>query len=208
MAKDTAHIYRHIRIDKGEPFYIGVASSLKRAYSKNGRNNLWHKIVEKSQYEVEIMLSDIPYKDALKKEIEFINLYGKIIDNTGTLCNITNGGEGMFGVKINESTRLKKSKKLKGRILSDEHKNKISNSHKGKKIDILHNIKLQNGRIKNQNRVISNLKEKNKKKVIDENTGIIYESATEAALLNSINRSTMYCYLCGINKSKTNFKYV
>jgi hypothetical protein len=41
-----AYVYRHIRLDKNEPFYIGIGkddySSFKRAYhTGNKRNKIW-----------------------------------------------------------------------------------------------------------------------------------------------------------------------
>jgi hypothetical protein len=36
-----AIVYRHIRLDKNEPFYIGVGSSL---YRKDSRNILWYNL--------------------------------------------------------------------------------------------------------------------------------------------------------------------
>ena len=41
-----AYVYRHIRLDKNQPFYIGVGKNdndLKRAFSKCNRNSYWRK---------------------------------------------------------------------------------------------------------------------------------------------------------------------
>ena len=32
------YLYRHIRLDLGSPFYIGIGKTEKRAYSKKNRN--------------------------------------------------------------------------------------------------------------------------------------------------------------------------
>jgi hypothetical protein len=87
----------HIRTDKNEPFYIGIGSSIKRAYKKDGRNNLWEKIVKKTSYNVKILFNGISRKEACEKEREFIKLYGRICDNTGCLSNITVGGDILLG---------------------------------------------------------------------------------------------------------------
>lgn len=94
-----AYVYRHIRLDKNIPFYIGIGNdnSFLRANDKKGRNKYWNNIVSKTQYEVEIIFDDIPWKEACKKEIEFISLYKRKKDG-GTLCNITLGGDGKLGV--------------------------------------------------------------------------------------------------------------
>jgi hypothetical protein len=112
-----AYVYRHIRIDKNEPFYIGIGSDMtnKRANEKARRSKLWKKIVAKSDYEIEIMLNDITYEEAKLKEIEFIKLYGRIDLGNGTLANLTDGGDG-----------------TPNRIFTSEHKKKLSLSQIGK----------------------------------------------------------------------------
>ena len=90
-----AYVYRHIRHDKNEPFYIGIGSDnvFKRANSKKNRNEIWKKIVCKTTYEVEILFSEISTEEAKIKEIEFISLYGRIANKDGILANLSGGGE-------------------------------------------------------------------------------------------------------------------
>lgn len=47
-----AYVYRHIRLDKNEPFYIGIGSDNKysRAKQKTGRNDRWHNKGKKGLY--------------------------------------------------------------------------------------------------------------------------------------------------------------
>jgi len=47
-----AIVYRHIRKDTNEIFYIGIGKSIKRMISKNYRNKHWHNIVNKTEYYV------------------------------------------------------------------------------------------------------------------------------------------------------------
>ena len=70
-------VYRHIRLDKNQPFYIGIGNE-KGAYSKHGRSNFWKRIVEKTDYEVEILFENLTSEQAKEKEIEFIKLYGRV----------------------------------------------------------------------------------------------------------------------------------
>jgi hypothetical protein len=136
-----AYVYRHIRVDKNEPFYIGIGSDsiYRRAKTRDGRNKIWKGIVKRSNFEVDILFDDISFDEAKQKEIEFISLYGRIDKGTGTLCNLTDGGEGMLGAIVSEETRLKRSiankgnKSRTGQKLSDEQKAKLSAIHKGKK---------------------------------------------------------------------------
>ena len=144
-----AYVYRHIRLDKNEPFYIGIGKSdsdFNRAYSHKNRNVYWNNIVNVTKHRVEIMLQDITWEQACEKEIEFIDLYKKNTQN-GSLCNIADGGGGGFlGDEINEKrkkalighivtqkTRDKIAAKAKGRKASDQTKFKMSLAHKENK---------------------------------------------------------------------------
>lgn len=136
-----AYVYRHIRLDKNEVFYVGIGSDkyYSRAYTKWGRNKLWKNIVDKTEYLVEVLFHDISWQDACIKEVEFINLYGRKDLNNGTLANMTNGGQGTLGIKRTEEHKKILSERMKGKTLSlglkrtEEHKKKISVSLKNKK---------------------------------------------------------------------------
>lgn len=109
------YLYRHIRLDKNEPFYIGIGDgdNYSRAYNTKRRTKFWKNIVSKTLYDVEILLDNLTWKQACEKEIEFIALYGRIDLNKGTLCNLTNGGEGKNGYKHTDEAKLIISSKLK-----------------------------------------------------------------------------------------------
>lgn len=123
-----AYVYRHIRLDNNEVFYIGIGSdkSYRRAKSKFERNRFWHFIVSKTDYEVEIILDNIEWGEAIEKEVEFIKLYGRSNLGEGTLCNLTDGGDGSFGIKVTDETKVRLSKAMSGRTLSEEHRRKLS----------------------------------------------------------------------------------
>lgn len=153
-----AYVYRHIRHDKNEPFYIGISSdkSYKRSREKKKRNPIWKKIANKTTYDVEIIFDNISIEDAKQKEIEFVNLYGRILNSTGTLANISGGGGGLFniteemrkqfsvkftgignpfyGKKHTDETRRLLSQRQAGQkrgALSEQTRNKISGANKG-----------------------------------------------------------------------------
>ena len=144
------YLYRHIRLDKNEPFYIGIGtkrrfsevnSTYERAFSKKGRNKIWKDIVFKTDYAVQILFESSSYDFIKEKEKEFIKIYGRKNLNKGSLSNLTDGGEGVLNAVISDETRLKISLSSKGRVSpnkgkqwSQEFKNKISNSLKGNKL--------------------------------------------------------------------------
>ena len=143
-----AYLYRHIRLDKNQPFYIGIGGDLdyKRAYSKQRRNKIWNKIIERTDFEVEIIMDNLTWNFVCEKEKEFISLYGRLDKKTGILCNMTDGGEGAFGrvykptketiekmkvsrrkrSPVTEETRKKMSNSRKGIVFSEEHRRRLS----------------------------------------------------------------------------------
>jgi len=136
-----AYVYRHIRLDTNQVFYIGIGSSpyYKRAKSKLDRNDFWKRIVNKTDYKVEILFDDLTKEEAIEKEIEFIALYGRSNLGKGTLCNLTNGGEGANTLILSDVSRAKMSKSQMGNTKyllrttpQEEINKKISLSNKGK----------------------------------------------------------------------------
>lgn len=92
-----AVVYRHIRKDKNEPFYIGIGKSEDRAYSIKSRNRYWKSIVAVTDYEVEVLFEGLSWEEAQKKEQEFIALHGRKDLGLGPLVNMTDGGDGALG---------------------------------------------------------------------------------------------------------------
>jgi len=67
-----AYVYRHIRLDKNEPFYIGIGSDDKGNYTRSNahknRNKHWENIVAKTEYRVDILCDDMTWEEVIKKE--------------------------------------------------------------------------------------------------------------------------------------------
>lgn len=139
-----AYVYRHIRLDTNQPFYIGIGIDAKgkyyRANTHHGRNNYWKNIVKKTNYYVEILFEHEDREFIKQKEIEFIKLYGRIDIKTGILVNMTDGGDGCFNHVCSDETKEKlRIANIGGRNpmfgikLSEERKKEISERFKGKK---------------------------------------------------------------------------
>jgi hypothetical protein len=109
------YVYRHIRLDLNEPFYIGIGckKEFKRAYDFKNRSNFWLKINNKTTIEVEILFENLTKKQASDKEKEFVALYGRKDNGTGILCNMTDGGDGILNCIRSEKTKeLLRNQKL------------------------------------------------------------------------------------------------
>lgn len=139
-----AVVYKHIRKDTNEVFYIGIGRTNKRPYNFIKRS-LHHKnIVKKAGVEVEIVCENITWSESCEMEIKLIKEYGRIDLGNGILINRTDGGEGSRNFVFSEEEKNRRSeyakkqheegkinynkiaKTLSNKTLSNEHKKRIS----------------------------------------------------------------------------------
>jgi len=144
------YVYEHIRKDTGEVFYVGKGKG-KRHCSKQNRNQYWHNVVNKAGgFCYRIVCKDESEELILLAEIEKINQLRML---GVTLVNLTDGGEGITGLKHSEKSKQLMSQKLKGKshkhtfesiekirqantgiVFSDERKNKLRQKALGRKM--------------------------------------------------------------------------
>jgi hypothetical protein len=214
------YMYRHIRLDTNEPFYIGVGQIASkenidryymntergvynRAYTKSSRSNFWKNIVSKTPYKVQVIYETFDLEEINKKEQEFIKLYGRRDLNMGTLVNLTDGGEGVK--KLNPSTiELIRQLKL-GVKLSESHILKLSLAKKGKPIKHLEGFK-------HSEKTIEQLKNTKKCKIVVQyslNGDFIKEYKSLQEVKRQLNISAISCIsrVCN-NERKTAFGYI
>lgn len=191
-----ACVYIHTKPNK-EIFYVGISKNIYRPYSKHNRNKYWNNIVNKYNYNVDILFDNISYTEAIEVEKYLILYYGRKCLNTGNLVNITNGGEGVVGMIRSKESRLK---------MSLSHKN-LKWSEKRRNSQILFskiNIVSQETRLKMSK---NNAKTKSKK-TIDLSTGIIYNSCLDACNALNLKYKATKAQLNGQNKNKSTLKYI
>jgi len=121
-----AVVYLHRKEYNNSIYYVGIGNNENRAKEIRGRNQHWKRVFDKYGRNIDIVANNIPLEDAKELEIFLIQQIG--IDN---LCNHTLGGEGFFGGKHTEETKIKISKANKGRIISPETIKKIVAKTKG-----------------------------------------------------------------------------
>ena len=135
----TFYIYEHIRKDTGVVFYVGKGHG-KRHCSKQNRNKYWVNVVAKAGgFDSRIIYTNSSEELILLAEVEKINQLRML---GLELVNLTDGGEGITGLKHSEKSKKLISEKLKGRTLSEEHKRKMSVSHTGKSFSEEHKRKM------------------------------------------------------------------
>jgi hypothetical protein len=187
-------VYRHIRLDKNEPFYIGIGSNTYRATSKNNRNKHWKNIVSKTDYEVEILFEDLSRDKAIEKEIELIKLYGRKDLGLGTLCNMTDGGDGILGLKQSKEHIESRRKSMIGKLAGD--KNPTKRPEVAAKIS-----KATKLRHKYNDHPTA-------KKIINTKTLETYKSMAEAERKNNLKFNSLRPRLTGRLKNDTNLIYM
>ena len=123
-------VYRHLK-PNGEVFYVGIGCE-KRPYSKHHRSKWWKNIVKKyPDYGVEVVATGLSWDDACELEELMISEYGRRDLGLGTLVNMTNGGEGCYGLVHSEETKQKIGAANKGKKHSLESKQKMSAAKSG-----------------------------------------------------------------------------
>lgn len=144
------YLYVHYRQDKSEAFYIGIGTKYRnkdyyRAMCYKKRSNFWKKICNKTRYNVMIICESDDKEEIINKEINYIKLLGKKKDKTGTLVNITDGGEGMNGHKVlwTEEMKNKIREANKKRVISDATREKLRIALKNR--GVINKKKLNNG---------------------------------------------------------------
>ena len=198
-----AILYRHIRFDKNEPFYIGIGTNEKRMISKKSRNVYWENITKKTDWIAEIILDNLTWEEACEKEIEFIKLYGRKDLGLGTLCNMTDGGEGFLSLSDECKNKQKQNtiKAWTGRKHTDEVKEKIKLSSIGNKNMLGKKHSIETRKKIGQYNIGT---KRNIKMIIDLETGIFYDCIKDLSKIINVD----YKRLCkNIKSGKYKNKY-
>ena len=129
MEKRNCYLYRHIRLDKNEPFYIGIGTKnsnairfdteYKRAHLKEPRSGFWNNIVNKAGYKVEIVYDNLTVDEAKVKESEFISIVSHELRtplasirgalgllSSGVLANRPETAQNMLNIASSDTERL------------------------------------------------------------------------------------------------------
>ena len=121
MLDKQFYVYVHMKATDDSVFYVGKGCKY-RYTSKQGRNQYWHRTVDKYGFIAEIVKNNLSFDEANAYEIELIK---QLKDQGCNLCNLTNGGEGSLGIKKTAEQKATISAKNKGRKRTNETKAKM-----------------------------------------------------------------------------------
>lgn len=137
-------IYQYIDLEEGKIVYIGKDSHIDSPYNRDYQ----HKVPSRFDHQqINTVLQNNP--DRYKYEVvcqseTYSNIYLNclekgLIKTFNPIFNFTHGGDGRYGFKQSEETKNKIRQSLMGeknhhygKTFSEEHRRKLSESHKGK----------------------------------------------------------------------------
>lgn len=111
MSDACYYVYLHRRESDNKVFYVGKGKGY-RCNSRSGRNSRWNKTVNKHGLIVELVYENLTEEDAFELEKDTILEMRYHFEET--LCNLTDGGEGVSGYKWSDLSNHP-SKKLIGK---------------------------------------------------------------------------------------------
>lgn len=204
------YVYRHIRLDTNEVFYIGISkqnNNYMRARQVHKRNAFWKNIASKAGFRYDIIWECDSEIELIEKEKEFISIYGRKDLDTGTLCNLTDGGDGVHNYVHSNASKAKMTKSRANRdfskIYTQEVRLKMRLALTGKKRTIeqcLNISRAQKGKRVGGDNIKAKL-------VLDLDTGIFYDCGLHASIAHDIVYSTFKSWLKGRVKSRKRFIY-
>ena len=108
------YVYLHRKVTTGEVFYVGKGNG-RRLFKTSSRSSYWRNIYKKHGVVVEIVESGLQEWYAFELEQLLIAYYGRSDIGYGSLCNLSDGGEGNSGVLRSDEFKNNLSKQMKGK---------------------------------------------------------------------------------------------
>ena len=119
------YVYVWYREDDEKPFYVGKGFG-RRLYLVNGRNKHFMNVLQKHGGFPLKIIEGLTEQEAIDKEIALISEYRKLY----TLTSVTDGGEGVSGLKHSQETKTRLSELAKNQWSNPEMRRLLTESRK------------------------------------------------------------------------------
>jgi len=207
------YVYVHRKATDGSVFYVGKGKG-NRIYSRTSRSQYWKNIVAKHGLTANIIMQFESEICAFSFERVLIRLYGR-----ENLCNATDGGEGISGMRHSDETKAKMSGPrpecnnwLRGKHIPDYLKIKLRDAKLGKKQSDKHANK---SRIAKLGFKVSDTSKFNldKRKMVVRCDGVVFNSVNDAARIMSkelsvnVSQGNISMVLTGVRKMAYGYKW-
>ena len=202
-------VYRHVNLIN-QKIYIGITKRIPEVrWGKDGKNYknspVFYNAIKKygwDNFSHEVLFTNLTKEEACQKEIELIKEYKTQEIEHG--YNVLSGGNHFSmpdSVKKHLSKMLMGNQNGKGKICSEEKKQKISLAQKGKTLSEEHKRNISKSKIGKTHKPISQEARKKiadkhvKKKVLCVTNNTVYESIQECARQLNLD-ATNICAVC------------
>lgn len=210
--KNSYYIYKHTF--PNNKVYIGITSKKPEyrwgkegkeywysnrkmfyAIKKYGWNNIIH----------DILFNNLTKEEAHKKEIELIELYNSTDSKMG--YNLSTGGHGFNGLKHTNETKTKISVAIKEHFSSDEARQRLRDSHKGKVHTEEEKTKIRDAQIQRMKSIEAREKIglSLKNKIVSETTK---QKMSASAKLRGISKQTLEGNIKAVNQFDLSGKFI
>lgn len=202
------YVYRHTKLGTSEVFYIGIgcAKNYSRVKSKGSRSDWWKRYVKKYDFEGEILAINLSLIEACELEQILIAYYRRKDCCGGSLLNMTDGGEGSLGKKQSDKNKKEQSKRMKGKFAGE--KNPMYGVIRESPFKGRTHTESSKEALRGERLTFQCANNPHSKKVINTETGIIYDCVKEASLAIGFPQSTVTAWLNGRFKNKSNLMYL
>lgn len=205
-------VYVHKKESDGTIFYVGKGTKLRwcNIYS---RSLHWKNTARKHGVYCDIVATSLTAQEALILEKKLIESYGRQDMGTGSLVNMTAGGEGVVDYVFTEEHRQKLAITSTGRKHTEEFKAMVSRIHTGKVVSEETRKKQSDYRTGRRLSDEQKLKLRGKvnslsRQVMCVQTGVVYSSVTNAARATGSDGSSITKVCKGKKKTHKGFTWV
>ena len=201
--------------------YVGITSDIKRRWESKGDrykgSKCFYNAIKRygwDNIEHHIMHKNLTLKEASALEKLYIRLWGTLVPNGYNIAEGGSNGNNFVGKTEDEMKKIKKkmSEGHRGKTLSEEHKRKLSESHKGDKNPLYGKTPSEEHKRKiSESKKGKTLSEETKKKIRESCKGDKHPSARKVKVydkkgnfINEYPAISIACEELGLNHKKCN----